>query len=83
MKLTIAECATVARSRISKIDIGTDRGLNAEAELLNAAADIIMPNGCAQDSRCVQVLVHARLYTLLIDAHGIRSCVDIETLNGS
>lgn len=83
MKLTIAVCATVARSRISKIEICTDRGLNAEAQLLNVGADFTLPNGYGKDSRCVQAIIHAHVYTLLIDAHGNPSCVDVKTLNGS
>jgi len=76
-------CARVAQSRISKIEYWADRGLNAEAELLNVGADVIVPNGPEKDSRCVQAIVHACAYTLPIDAHGIHSCVDVKTLNGS
>src|SRR5437868_1810501 len=76
MTLTILACAKVARSRISKIDNWPDRGLSAEAELLNVGADVIVPNGDWKGSRCVQAIIHAYVYNLLIDAHGIRSCVE-------
>ena len=68
--------ATIARLRTSKVDNWPDGGLNAEAELLNAGADIILPNGDDKDSRCVQAISDAYVYNLLIDAHGIRSCVE-------
>jgi hypothetical protein len=39
MTLTIPVRAGVARSRISKIDVGAERGLNAEAVPLNVGAE--------------------------------------------
>lgn len=45
MTVTIPVCAGVARSRISKIDVRAERGLNVEAVPLNVAADVMPPNG--------------------------------------
>src|SRR5438105_14865028 len=58
------------------IDNWPDGGLNTEAEPLNVGAAIILRNGDRKDSRCVQAIIHAHVYNLLIDAHGIRSCVE-------
>ena len=43
---------------------------------MNVGADIILPNGDWRNSRYVQAIIHAYVYNLLIDAHGIRSCVE-------
>jgi hypothetical protein len=54
MMLTIPVCAKVARSRISKIDVWADGGLNAAAALLNVGADVIGLTLLPTDSYFVQ-----------------------------
>ena|SRR5438094_9546588 len=76
MTLTILACATIAHSRISKIDSSADHSLNGEAELLNVAADLICLTALDKDSRCVQAMHYADVYNVLIDAHGIRSSIE-------